>query len=517
MENSEPQKRKNIGLFLVGIIITLAAFLRFFRISEYMTFLGDEGRDVIVAKHILEGKLTLLGPRASAGDFFLGPIYYYFIAPFLWLTKLDPVGPAIMIAIFGVATVFLIYLVGKKLFDEKTGLFAASLYSVSPIVIAYSRSSWNPNPVPFFSILSLFLLYLGVKNNKLKLFFIVGILLGITMQLHYLAVFLAIIIVVFIFLGTLYIKRKVEILDLGKKYISIFMGFVIGFSPFLAFELKHGFPNTRTIFGFIFSNTFSPEKNTSILTIASDVFFRLFARLITRFPPPEQVSIEAHLDLKIWQVITVFLAIASIWAILRIKNRLTVILMLTWLILGVLLFGLYKRNIYDYYFGFMFPLPFLFVGNFLSELFGSKHLKRLGMLVSISIFIFLFIFNLLGAPFLSLPNNQRGQVKKISEFILEKAENKPFNFALITGGNSDHAYRYFFEVEGNKPIDIQNLVIDPKRESVTNQLFVVCESIPCQPLGHPLWEIAGFGRAEVVNSWDISVVKVYKLIQYSDK
>jgi 4-amino-4-deoxy-L-arabinose transferase-like glycosyltransferase len=99
-----------------------------------MTFLGDEGRDALVAKGILEGNFTLLGPRSSAGDFFMGPIYYYFITPFLWLWHLDPVGPAIMVALFSVATIFLTYWVGKKFFNQTAGLFAAALYAVSPLV-----------------------------------------------------------------------------------------------------------------------------------------------------------------------------------------------------------------------------------------------------------------------------------------------------------------------------------------------------------------------------------------------
>src|SRR5262245_30806295 len=135
-------KKKLIFALLVAILL-LAAFLRLYRISDYMTFLGDEGRDVLVAKGILEGHFTLLGPRASAGDFFLGPIYYYMIAPWLWLFRMDPVGPAVMVALFGIATVGLVYVTGKKWFGEKTGLIAAALYTVSPIVITYSHSSWN--------------------------------------------------------------------------------------------------------------------------------------------------------------------------------------------------------------------------------------------------------------------------------------------------------------------------------------------------------------------------------------
>ena len=98
---------------------------------------------------------------------------------------------------------------------------------------------------------------------------------------------------------------------------------------------------------------------------------------------------------------------------------------------------------------------------------------------------------------------------------MEKSEGKPFNFALITNQNSDHAYRYFLEVWGAKPVTIENPQVDPERKTVTDQLLVVCEVADCQPLGHPLWEIAGFGRAEIVGSWPApGGIKVVKLIHY---
>ena len=38
--------------------------------------------------------------------------------------------------------------------------------------------------------------------------------------------------------------------------------------------------------------------------------------------------------------------------------------------------------------------------------------------------------------------------------------------------------------------------LDPKRQTVKDQLFVVCESpLPCSPVGNSLWEIAGFGQS----------------------
>ena len=66
--------RKYKSSLLLSFILILASFLRLYRVSDYMTFLGDEGRDVLVALHLLQGDIPFLGPRASAGDFFLVPM-----------------------------------------------------------------------------------------------------------------------------------------------------------------------------------------------------------------------------------------------------------------------------------------------------------------------------------------------------------------------------------------------------------------------------------------------------------
>jgi len=153
----------------------------------------------------------------------------------------------------------------------------------------------------------------------------------------------------------------------------------------------------------------------------------------------------------------------------------------------------------------------LLTGALFSSLFNKNIFWKA---IAIASFTFLFYINLTNGPLKYPPNAQYEQVKMISEFILKKTEGKPFNFALITGGNSDHAYRYIFETEGYHPITIQNPQIDPERRSVTDQLLVICEENPCQPLGHSLWEVAGFGRAEIAGEWQVSVLKVYKLVHY---
>lgn len=500
---------------LLGSILLIAAFLRLYRISDYMTFLGDEGRDVLVAKGILEGQFTLLGPRASAGDFFLGPIYYYMIAPFLWLFRYDPVGPAIMVALFGVATVFLTYYVGRKFFDEWTGIIAAALYAVSPLVVAYSHSSWNPNVLPFFSLLLMAVVYRAIEMGRAggKYFLFAGFLLGISLQLHYLALFLGVIVFFYVLLGKWYLHKKLLIISTIKNYLQIFLGFLIGFSPFLAFEARHGFPNTKTIFGFITNDTLSKgyEANVSFFTIVGNVFFRIFGRTIFNFPTGQKFESFNETALLAWGIVIVIVACVAIVNLYFTKNKLAVMLLYLWLFFGVLLFGFYKKSIYDYYFAFAFPLPFLITGKLLANMFQWK--KRLiGIPLGIALFLGTFGYNVYDNPFKYEPNKQKNQVKTIAEFVISKTDDKPYNFALITPGNSDHAYRYYLEFLGRSPVTMENTILDPERKTVTNQLMVICEQPDCKPLGHPLFEVAGFGQAKLAGEWSVPHVKVFKLV-----
>ncbi|MBI4999438.1 glycosyltransferase family 39 protein [Candidatus Gottesmanbacteria bacterium] len=459
-----------------------------------MTFLGDEGRDVLVVKRMLvDHKFTLLGPTASVGGFFLGPIYYYFMLPFLWVFRLDPVGPAIMVALFGIATVLLIYKVGQDFFDQKTGLVAALLYALSPLVIAYSRSSWNPNLMPFFSLLIIWLTWKTIIENKPMFLILVGFFFGIAIQLHYLVTFLMVIVGVYLF----FFYRK----KLTTYYLLLTTSFLLGWLPFLLFELRHSFPNLRTLYQFIFFGKETGLVTQRFISIMTDVTFRLFNRLVTNnYEMLANILLIASLSLFIF-----------LWLRNRRDEKLfkTYSLIGLWLVLGICLFGFYQKPIYDYYFGFMFSLPFLLVGLTFSYLFSLKSLPI--KVAAVCLLGTILWVNWQGRPFRFTPNRQLDQTKTISRFVLDKTEGNSFNFALITGQNSDHAYRYFFEIWGNKPVTIENLQVDPQRKTVTDQLLVICEVSDCKPLGHSLWKIAGFGRAEIEGEWPVSVVKVFKL------
>ena len=177
-------------VFLITIVL-LASFLRFYRLSEYMTFLGDEGRDAIVVKRMLvEHHPPLLGPTMSVGNMYLGPAYYYMMAIPMGIFWLNPVSAAGMNALIGVLTVFLIYYLARSWFGKYPGLVVAFAYAISPVTIIYSRSSWNPNPAPFFTLLGVLGLYKAHQTKNFLWLILTGVALAFATQMHYLSLIL---------------------------------------------------------------------------------------------------------------------------------------------------------------------------------------------------------------------------------------------------------------------------------------------------------------------------------------
>jgi 4-amino-4-deoxy-L-arabinose transferase-like glycosyltransferase len=484
---------KYITWSLLGLILLLAAFLRFYRIREYLTFLGDEGRDVLVVKHmIVDHKFTLLGPVTSVGSMYMGPAYYYLMVPFLWAWQLDPVGPAIMVALFALATIFLIYKMGEEFFSAPVGLIAALFYTISPLTITYGRASWNPNVVPFFSMLVMYSLMHVVIRRQYKYMILMGVSLGILIQLHYVTLlFLPI-----IFISLAFIKFRVPF----HFYVYGLLAFIAGYSPFLLFEFRHQFVNTKAVWKFFWQQkTETQAQGPTFLATVNDVSVRIFWRLI----------VIGNAEVTKAFMVGLVIMLGYYWKKIRTTKDISLafLIIITWLIGGILAYGLYRGSIYDYYFGSLFPLPFLLTGLAFVTLWRSA----IGKGTVIAVGALLVYYNVMGSPLLHEPNNLLKNTETIARFVYDKAGNDPYNFALIAGKNSDHAYRYFLEIWGKTPVAIENPVVDPDRKTVTNQLLIVCEDKICQPLGHPLWEIAGFGPAEITDEWKVSTARVFKL------
>lgn len=474
---------KRIEIILLVVVILIAIFFRFYKIRDYVVFLGDEGRDMIIMRNMIQQKRpTFLGPTASVGGFYLGPIYYWMAAPFLLISRFDPVGPAYLVAAIGVATVALLYKLLKVTLGFWPAILASSLYATAPLIVRYSRSSWNPNPLPFFALLLVYFLYLGTKFLKDKshiknyMYFLgAGAAFGICVQLHYLATILFAIAAAFVVINLNWRKWPFV-------FFASAVGFLITFSPFLLFEIKNSFPNFNTISEFVTRGTTVGYKSTNYFWIISNIG-NIFLEEITK--------IKAT---PITRIVFWLLAAGSIWGLIKnykSEKRLIFWLAVIWFIGGLIGLRFYAGQIFDYYFGFMFPAPFIAFAAVVSLIWHQKYLRLAAIALTISATVF-FVAN---GFWRFAPNRLIDQTSLVADVVIEKAGGEPFNFALITDSNSDHAYKYFLDIKGLKPVDLET--------QIQEQLMVVCESQKCAPLGHPIWEIAGFGRAEVAGEWEI--------------
>lgn len=471
-------------------ILVLALGLRLYRIQGYMTFLGDEGRDVRVVRNILQGDPAFIGPQTSIGGMYLGPLYYYMMAPALLLSGLNPVGPAIMVALLSVFTIFLTWYFARQWFDSLSGILAAFFFAISPVSIIYSHSSWNPNPMPFFALLSVWGIYQIWINQKYRLLPLIGFTLAATLQMHYLGLLLFPLIGIFwlVSLKKSWPNKKTRRFFLLQS-LWAFLVFVLMMSPLVLFDLKHNGMNFNAFKTFFTDRqttiNFNPANSNRFLPVLYQIVSDLFLGQSEFLLP----------------LLSFVLLILSFWGILSTKKKQPALILLLWLFIAVLGLGLYKQHVYAHYFGFIYPAAYLLTGWLIASLLKESFSHKLLGLLLFAVFT---VINIQQSPLQYSPNRQMQRTEEVVETIIESSQQEDFNFGLIAKQNYDESYRYFFE---NK-----NANLVRGEDGITDQLFVVCEDKECQPEGNPAWQIAIFGPADTVDQWQIDHIQVFKLV-----
>ena len=462
--------------WLLIVILVVAAFLRLYKISDYMEFLGDQGRDVVIVRDFLKkGDLFFIGPQTSIGNMYLGPFYYYVIvAPALLFSWFNPVGPAVFVALIGVATVYLLFLISRRWFNKKTAYISAFLYAISPVVIKYSNFSWNPNVMPFFAML---FIYFMVEKRYL----LASLAFIMCLNSHYLALLL-------LPVGFLIWLKNYDKSLLKSTFLAVGV-FLASLVPQILFDIKHHGQNIQALIAFFTQRETTVNlKAYKSLPLIPQLFDQINTRLL------------AGKNITFGLVVSLVLAAGIIYLFFKLRSQKSFtyyLVLVVWYLSGLVGLGLYKQHIYDHYFGFLFPAVFLLAGLLISRL------PKLLALVSL---IALTVFSLLENPFRWSAPKQLATTIQIDQSIINASQQQPFNFALLAKMNYDPPYRYFFDV-WNSPV----VTLD---QQVADQLFVVCEpfQIDCNPINNPEWAVAAFGWAKIDSQWEINGVQVFRLI-----
>lgn len=449
-------------------------------------FLADQGRDALIVKSIvLFQKFPAIGPPSSIGEVFLGPFYYYMVAPFLALFHLDPVGLAVGVALWCIAGLIASYFFVKNKVDIKTAIIFLLLSAFSYRLVDSARYSWNPNPLPYFAFATLFFFVLALEKPKKFLYpLIFGQLFGLSFQLHHLAALLALPIVV-MFVLVLIKKRNMQLFFIPLASLSTFLFASV---PLVIFDLRHNFLNTRNLVSVLTKQNIIAggswisrllETNTAFLHFAFNVDFS---------------SLQAAL-------IMTALIIATVIKLQK-KDNLFVLTNLAAVILFIIGFSHVGAERYLHYFGTVYLSLYLLIAYVIAP---SKNKIAYGLSIAL---ICAFIFQqATGYTFIfGAPSRQVAVPKTVGKFIADKANGTPMNMATYpTEFTSEDCFRYFIELNGGK-------VVERKYNEIASQMFVLCDKGECDILHTNSWNINMFGSAKIDTMWNVDDIRIFKLV-----
>lgn len=155
---------------------------------------------------------------------------------FLEIFTVGPIGFSLLgaftpNAVLGILTVFLIYLIIKKLLNEEIALFGSFVAAVNPWLISIGRTSYEMMPATFFYLCSLYILLIakGWKILWAVPLFMLAFYSYIATKLILLPIAL-----IFIAYGYFVVSKKKFI----KQYI-ILLALLFVFVGFFVFQIKH--------------------------------------------------------------------------------------------------------------------------------------------------------------------------------------------------------------------------------------------------------------------------------------
>lgn len=140
----------------------------------------------------------------------------------------------LVVVLIGVATVYLVYLVGKSLYNNKIGMIAALLFSILPLHVVFSKQIIVDIFVTFLVVLDFLLLSKVLISNSWKWHVLASVFIALTLVTKITTIFLLPFISICYALreNSFKIDRKI-IVSYGIVLLAYFI-----FNPYLLFNLK---------------------------------------------------------------------------------------------------------------------------------------------------------------------------------------------------------------------------------------------------------------------------------------
>lgn len=208
-------------ILLLLLIVLLGTFLRIYDLGKENLWL-DEGYTLATAEKSTSELLD------SLYEYEINPPAYFLMIHY-WISLFGTSEFSLRFpsVIFGLISIFLIYLLGKEWFNKKTGLISAMLMSISMLNIEYSQEARTYTLLVMVTLLSLYFFTRLLKKGAPSHYIAYVLATAALLYIHYLGIYIILLenFVIFIF----FLKKTA----LLKRWIISQLAIVLLFLPWL--------------------------------------------------------------------------------------------------------------------------------------------------------------------------------------------------------------------------------------------------------------------------------------------
>lgn len=397
--------------------IVFAFLLRVISLNQ--SFWLDEATSGLVVKNFsLIGIITKFSP----GDFH-PPLYYLILKVWSSFFGTSEIALRLLSLIFGLLTIYFVYLIGKELFNKKAGIIAGLLLATSGLHIYYSQEARMYALTAFLVTISVFSFMKILKNGEaLPAGRQVGdwLLFSVSLFLIAFTDYVALLIFpVFWVAGVIYRKNIKWFLKLLTSHIILVL-FAIAWLPIFVKQLSIGSS----------LNSISPSWANLLGTFS----FKNFALIPVKFILG-RISFENNTIYAL--IVGISLILFGYPLILSLKKLKKSMVLWLWLVLPILLGILIsiKLSVFSY-FRFLFVLPALY-------LLVAIGLEKVKLKLSKTLIVVLVLGNILfSGIYLFNPRFHREDWRGLTSFIKKESEGKKA-VALFVADSNMEGYKYY--------------------------------------------------------------------------
>lgn len=250
--------RRCLDVIFVTVLFTIGILVRTVNYENRVVFTLEQGITLDTTYDYLNGKFSLLGlPNvqrftSNGHRIFSGPLYNYFLMPFMKLMGTDPIRMTYIATTINSITALLMFLLIKLISNKNIAIIATIFFLFSQTMIDQSLTLWILNPLPMLGLLGMYLLIKYESNYPLWTVFLLGIIGGTLTSLEYMTIFTVLMILFYLIFRT---KSVSSILIFG-------VGFFLPLTPTVLFDVRHDYYHLKTLWQYTLDTLNNPGQSS---------------------------------------------------------------------------------------------------------------------------------------------------------------------------------------------------------------------------------------------------------------